>query len=672
MKNLLLTLSIILLICKPASSQETLTNKGIGVRKTFLDFNTFNDKDFDAFREYANGMEIFLTQNLKNRFTLVIPLGIATLTDSLNDNSINPTIMLGAQVQFTLLKNNTWFRPYLAGGVNAGIPKLREFFVNVPLGIGANFVLHPQVSLQWQSDYRLPVVNGTSYLQHSIGIAYTFGNFKMKHERVPEMNKLEEVLIDSDGDSIPDKLDLCPTIAGIQEFNGCPDTDKDGVSDTEDRCPETAGIKKLHGCPDSDEDGIADSDDECPNVKGTKSNKGCPDPKDLDNDEDGIANKNDLCPDEKGPKNTKGCPDRDADGIADKDDKCPDQVGVKSNNGCPEEIDTDKDGVPDNIDSCPNEKGSKKNNGCPDMVKAKMNNKEKEKTEEKPKEKMKEEPKEVKKEKMDEIANEKVKEEPKEKMKEKPKEKIEEKPKEKVLPKDSDNDGVTDDKDLCPDKAGLLETLGCPDSDGDGVADKDDKCPDVKGLKSNKGCPEVIVAKKDSDSDGISDDEDDCPFAAGLAKFKGCPDSDGDGVHDKIDKCPKTFASTPDGCPVIEKKDLEVLDYAMRAVQFDLSRSTLRQESFAMLDKVADIMFRNPDYNLIIGGHTDNTGPENKNIELSDRRAKVCMDYLVTRKVPPSRMSHVGFGSSKPIADNITETGRFLNRRTEFTLVAPK
>ena len=117
---------------------------------------------------------------------------------------------------------------------------------------------------------------------------------------------------------------------------------------------------------------------------------------------------------------------------------------------------------------------------------------------------------------------------------------------------DRDGDGVPDHLDDCPDEPGPASTAGCPDADGDGVADKDDDCPDEPGLKSNKGCPEVeeVVVIADRDGDGIPDDEDDCPDKPGLVSMRGCPDADGDGIPDHLDDCPNLAgpASTR-GCP---------------------------------------------------------------------------------------------------------------------------
>jgi len=81
---------------------------------------------------------------------------------------------------------------------------------------------------------------------------------------------------DIDGDGIIDEKDDCPKVAGIPEFNGCPDTDGDGIKDSDDDCPKVPGIPEFNGCPDTDGDGLKDSDDDCPKTPGPISNKGCP------------------------------------------------------------------------------------------------------------------------------------------------------------------------------------------------------------------------------------------------------------------------------------------------------------------------------------------------------------------------------------------------------------
>ncbi len=258
---------------------------------------------------------------------------------------------------------------------------------------------------------------------------------------------------------------------------------------------------------------------------------------------------------------------------------------------------------------------------------------------------------------------------------------------------DRDGDGVQDSKDDCPDIAGLIELHGCPDADGDGVPDQLDDCPTVPGPAANKGCP----TEKDTDGDGVMDDVDKCPDVPGEARFFGCPDTDGDGVEDAIDKCPTipgliAFMGCPDsdkdgipdnedkcpntygpisnhGCPVLEKAEREVLTFAMKAVQFELGKATLKPESDNVLNQIANIMKKYPDYKISIEGHTDNTGSADVNQKLSEARAKSCYDYLASKGVPTSRMSYKGFGQTRPIADNGTYSGRTLNRRVEFNVL---
>lgn len=256
---------------------------------------------------------------------------------------------------------------------------------------------------------------------------------------------------------------------------------------------------------------------------------------------------------------------------------------------------------------------------------------------------------------------------------------------------DTDGDGIQDDKDDCPEQPGPMEFNGCPDSDGDGLSDKEDECPNRAGPISNNGCPEV---KTDRDGDGIADDEDRCPDEPGPAFLQGCPDTDGDGVADIDDACvntpgPKITFGCPDtdgdgvadkddrcitvpgpisnlGCPELEEEDRKTLEFAVQAVEFEFGKATLNNASFPILNKVADVMNRYPHYKLRITGHTDNVGDPNRNMDLSERRARSCYEYLSTKGVPVSRMSYSGMGETQPIATNDTDLGRSHNRRVEF------
>jgi OmpA-OmpF porin, OOP family len=310
--------------------------------------------------------------------------------------------------------------------------------------------------------------------------------------------------------------------------------------------------------------------------------------------------------------------DRDRDGVADLDDPCPDAPGPKATNGCP---DSDGDGVVDNRDSCPQDKGAPDQFGCPDSD-------------------------------GDGVAD-----------------KNDACPAEKGAKAtggcpDSDRDGVADKSDACPDVAGSSKFMGCPDTDGDGIKDADDKCPNQPGTTQNNGCP-----LNDRDRDGILDEVDTCPDVAGTAAMAGCPDTDADGVADAQDRCPNEAGpKNNNGCPGFSAADKKILDDAIYGVQFETAKAVIKPGSFAILDNVVDVMKRNPNAKLVISGHTDSQGNDASNQRLSENRAKACYDYLVSKGIAAARMTHNGFGESKPVGDNNTADGRAKNRRVEFEL----
>lgn len=161
-------------------------------------------------------------------------------------------------------------------------------------------------------------------------------------------------------------------------------------------------------------------------------------------------------------------------------------------------------------------------------------------------------------------------------------------------------------------------------------------------------------------------------------------DSDGDGVADKFDKCP----DTPDGvkvdgsgCPlpeakhetkvvekiVVTEEDRQVVDEAIKNLEFDLSKATIRPSSYESLNNVAALLIEK-NFSLKLAGHTDNTGSMQLNMRLSKERAEAVKTYLVSKGANASRIEATGYGPTQPIATNSTAEGRQQNRRVEFTL----
>lgn len=235
----------------------------------------------------------------------------------------------------------------------------------------------------------------------------------------------------------------------------------------------------------------------------------------------------------------------------------------------------------------------------------------------------------------------------------------------KGCPLDTDGDGIADYMDKCPDVKGIGSLQGCPDADGDGVADTDDNCPNTpaKVKVDTKGCP------LDSDGDGIADYLDKCPDVKGLASLGGCPDRDGDGITDALDKCPDVKGTVANkGCPEVKKEVIEVFQKALQGIQFETGKDVIRPVSFKILDNVVSIMKENKEYNLKINGHTDNVGKPDANMTLSQKRADAVKAYLINKGVEAGRLSAFGFGDTKPVGDNKTPDGRAKNRRVEFVV----
>lgn len=312
-------------------------------------------------------------------------------------------------------------------------------------------------------------------------------------------------------------------------------------------------------------------------------------------------------------------PDGDVDGVPDKRDMCPyTPPGVPVDSlGCP--FDTDKDGVYDYADKCAGIVGKASAAGCPDKDEDGVSDKE-------------------------DLCPD-----------------IRGRSGMQGCP-DADDDKVTDKEDACPDKAGVLKFKGCPDSDQDGIQDSEDDCPYRAGAASLKGCP-------DMDEDFVPDHLDNCPGLPGTQDTKGCPDRDGDGLHDLVDRCPDKLGKKEyRGCPELPTEVKSILDNALRGVQFETGKAVLKSESFPILNQVVDLMNNNPEYLLILEGHTDNSGDREKNKSLSQWRAEAVKIYLGLKGISESRISANGYGSEKPVGDNATAEGRALNRRVEFKI----
>ena len=164
-------------------------------------------------------------------------------------------------------------------------------------------------------------------------------------------------------------------------------------------------------------------------------------------------------------------------------------------------------------------------------------------------------------------------------------------------------------------------------------------------------------------------------------------DTDNDGVSDYFDKCPGTPIGVKvdgAGCAlpvpvkdtlmrvynntyVITDEDKKIASDAVRNLEFDFAKSTIRARSLPYLNRVAELLVKRG-ISLKLGGHTDAIGSDEANMKLSKDRAESVKSYLVSQGANSSRIEAVGYGETQPIATNKTDAGRQKNRRVEFTV----
>lgn len=117
--------------------------------------------------------------------------------------------------------------------------------------------------------------------------------------------------------------------------------------------------------------------------------------------------------------------------------------------------------------------------------------------------------------------------------------------------------------------------------------------------------------------------------------------------------------------------DLDVLTVTFKSdYLFAVDSSVLQAGAYDEIDRVAKVLNKYPQTTIQIAGHTDSTGSEAHNMQLSQRRADAVKNALIGKGVASARMTTIGYGESKPVADNKTDAGRQQNRRVEIRIIA--
>ena len=118
---------------------------------------------------------------------------------------------------------------------------------------------------------------------------------------------------------------------------------------------------------------------------------------------------------------------------------------------------------------------------------------------------------------------------------------------------------------------------------------------------------------------------------------------------------------------VIEKVTIKD-NFIVNNIEFETGSAKISSRSFSELNEIADYLLNHPEKKLQVSGHTDNVGRADANLLLSQKRAKAVADYFMTKGVSSARISHAGYGQTKPVESNETTAGKQRNRRVELKL----
>ncbi len=145
-------------------------------------------------------------------------------------------------------------------------------------------------------------------------------------------------------------------------------------------------------------------------------------------------------------------------------------------------------------------------------------------------------------------------------------------------------------------------------------------------------------------------------------------DDDGDGIFNAQDRCPSTLPGLrvdQYGCA------MEGAIATIAGVRFVTGAARIEPASTPALIRLTDALEGQPSMRIEVRGHTDSVGNAASNLRLSEQRAATIGRYLETEGIETWRITTVGFGATRPVADNATEDGRASNRRVEIRVISP-
>ena len=337
-KTILFLLLIVINISSHSQNLNLKKAPSIGISHFVKDFPNAAKIFKLSLRGWENektpGLNGFYIKGLSNHFDFETSLGICNTKyksstgyfyyhtpKNGNDGIEKILIDADARINYKLLTDRFLITPYVSTGIGLSLYNWTYILPTIPVGGGFQIKIHRNYFVYLQTLLDLGLIKTGSKsatkenFNYSIGFSLPISSLKRINSShlhlvvTQNNNPISSPEKDSDGDGIPDSLDICPNEKGLLKYHGCPipDSDGDGINDEQDSCPAIKGVVKYHGCPipDSDGDGINDEQDSCPTIKGSAKYNGCP------------------------------IPDSDGDSINDEEDSCKYKFGLKSNHGCP-------------------------------------------------------------------------------------------------------------------------------------------------------------------------------------------------------------------------------------------------------------------------------------------------------------------------------------------------
>jgi len=224
---------------------------------------------------------------------------------------------------------------------------------------------------------------------------------------------------------------------------------------------------------------------------------------------------------------------------------------------------------------------------------------------------------------------------------------------------DSDNDGVLDRDDLCPDEAGKAMFLGCPEDESAKQGKPGDIALEDQGaeLKTDQESQDLSIVDTSNGNNEMQSAEIQpySPQETNPAEIY-----ENDTYNDN--------SSYSDGVG-ISPADQGILNMAMENIYFKKASDELTAESYPVLDQLAEVLAKYPEHSLDVMGYTDNAGNSRNNKVLSVKRAYKVKYYLVYQKgIRMARITSDGNGAASPVGSNDSEDGRAKNRRVELKM----